>query len=325
MTDPGDEIEVLRGIIAAQRSINAHLRDPVKVMSIIAEQSQRLVGATGAAVELLEGDEMVYRAASGSAASSVGLRLAAATSLSGRCVARKKPLLCDDSETDDRVDRKACARVGARSMIVVPLLLADGECVGVLIVLSSQPRVFGAHHVETLATMAEFIAASLQLASDFDDNCRRASTDSLTGLANRGQLFDRISMALARSKRSCLPVTVALIDLDGFKQVNDTLGHEVGDQALIDVARALVATVRSADTVARLGGDEFVVLAEGLADVTVESLGKRLSQAVSDTWNPSARIQIGASVGLGRSVPGDTPEMLLARADASMYANKRPQ
>ncbi|WP_277874359.1 GAF domain-containing protein [Leptolyngbya sp. FACHB-8] len=122
--------------------------------------------ATGAVVELLEGDELVYRAGSGAAADLIGLRIQRTTSLSGRCIAAKEILQSDDTETDPRVDRDACRRVGARSMVVVPLLSA-GNSLGVLKVFSQVPAAFSEQDAQTLQLMAGFLTASIQLASEF--------------------------------------------------------------------------------------------------------------------------------------------------------------
>src|SRR5262245_6093788 len=99
-------------------------------MNVVVQRAQRLSGASAAAIELREGDEMVYRAASGSAASALGLRLKIQTSLSGLCVRERVTLMCNDTESDPRVDREACRRIGVRSMLVVPLC-TRGEVVGV--------------------------------------------------------------------------------------------------------------------------------------------------------------------------------------------------
>ena len=99
------------------------------VMALVAERAQRLTGAFGAAVELAEEDDMVYRAASGAAELHLGMRLKRSSSLSGRCIHEEIALQCDDSDTDPRVDREACRLIGLRSMIVVPLHELNASCV----------------------------------------------------------------------------------------------------------------------------------------------------------------------------------------------------
>ncbi|MEG4506360.1 diguanylate cyclase [Microcoleus sp. F6_B4] len=161
------EFERLAVVIATQQEIAIRNPNLDAVMAVIADRTQDLTRADGSVIEMLEGDELVYRAASGIVSAYIGLRLKAATSLSGKCVATGEILLCDDSETDARVDRAACQRIGVRSMVVVPLLYQE-ERVGVLKVVSATPSAFTESDIQTLQLMAGFLAGSLHLASEFD-------------------------------------------------------------------------------------------------------------------------------------------------------------
>ncbi|WP_177218483.1 bifunctional diguanylate cyclase/phosphodiesterase [Caulobacter sp. UNC279MFTsu5.1] len=151
-----------------------------------------------------------------------------------------------------------------------------------------------------------------------------ARHDPLTALPNRVLLRERLDRALARPGRQA-PLSVLCVDLDHFKEVNDTLGHPIGDDLLRAVAGRLSACVRESDTVARLGGDEFVVL---LPDIQgrrqAEDLARRLIDAVGATFEIQGhRIAIGASVGLAMAPEdGDQAETLLANADLALYRAK---
>lgn len=147
------DAEHLARIVSIQNEIAITPLNLPDLMQLIAERTQELTGADGAAFELLEGEEMVYRAASGTTAPFVGLRLNVHSSLSGRCVLTREVLVCDDSESDPRVDREACRKVGVRSMIVVPLPQSD-RLVGVLKVLSAHPHAFQIRDRWTLELMA---------------------------------------------------------------------------------------------------------------------------------------------------------------------------
>jgi diguanylate cyclase (GGDEF)-like protein len=156
----------------------------------------------------------------------------------------------------------------------------------------------------------------------------RALHDPLTGLANRGLLMEQLGQALARARRRPGSVAVLFVDLDRFKVVNDSLGHAVGDDLLVEVARRLERSMRSADTVARLGGDEFVVLAEDVAGVDEAlSLARRLREAIAVPLRIGAgpRVVVTASVGIALSPPDGvaaTPSALLWDADVAMYRAK---
>ena len=154
----------------------------------------------------------------------------------------------------------------------------------------------------------------------------QAAHDSLTGLANRAQAIRLISGALGRAQRTGAVVGLLFIDLDGFKQVNDTLGHHAGDEVLKTVALRMLDTVRTGDVVARLGGDEFVVLLEPL-DEQASGLGvaERVIRAVSEPMLlvSGHEATIGASVGLAISQDGDTDaDRLMMEADLAVYRAK---
>jgi diguanylate cyclase len=155
----------------------------------------------------------------------------------------------------------------------------------------------------------------------------QATHDPLTGLPNRRQLSDLGRRTLARGERDRAHVGVLFIDLDGFKEVNDSLGHESGDEVLKAVAKRLKGSARVGDTVARLGGDEFCVLCERPHDEDeLRRLAERVRSAISDPPIESARgIPVGASVGavIADARTAHTMEGLLREADAALYRAKR--
>ncbi len=145
-----------------------------------------------------------------------------------------------------------------------------------------------------------------------------ASTDPLTGIPNRRVFVERVTGAVADAARGHRTV-VCLVDLDGFKSVNDAGGHAAGDAMLVAVGAALGAAARETDTVARLGGDEFAVLADVSVDVSGDVLAERLRAAVAEVGRPSG---VTASVGVAEVEPGDDVEDLMHRADVAMYRSK---
>jgi diguanylate cyclase (GGDEF)-like protein len=145
-----------------------------------------------------------------------------------------------------------------------------------------------------------------------------AATDPLTGMPNRRAFLDRLSAAVDASAWGH-PTVVCLVDLDGFKAVNDAGGHAAGDAMLTTVGAALGRVVRETDTVARLGGDEFAVLADVSVTFSGEMLAERLREAVAVVGRESG---VTASVGVAEVQPGDDVEDLMHRADAAMYRSK---
>ncbi|MHB0917592.1 MAG: diguanylate cyclase domain-containing protein [Thiobacillus sp.] len=154
----------------------------------------------------------------------------------------------------------------------------------------------------------------------------QALHDALTGLPNRRLLMDRLSLAIAHARRNTSTMAVMFLDLDGFKQINDTLGHDAGDTLLSMVADRLVAAVREEDTVARMGGDEFVIGLWELSHVdAVAALASKVILAVSQPYRIQGRdVRITASVGVGiYPLHGEAVETLMKRADLALYEAKR--
>jgi diguanylate cyclase (GGDEF)-like protein len=304
-------------------------------MQLITEHTQALTCAEGGIVEMLDEDQMEYRAASGTAAPHIGLRLKAANSLSGRCLSENAVLKCDDSETDPRVDRQACRKVGLRSMVVVPLR-HNGQAVGVLKVMSSRVNAFNEENITTLQLMAGLLSATLSEAMAADairaaneelalanaDLERLATTDGLTGLKNHRTFQGLLAAEYARARRYEKPLSVVLLDVDHFKMFNDTFGHPAGDAVLCRVGSLLQETARTTDVVARYGGEEFALLLPETPSEGAESIAERLRHAVAAAgWD---RREVTVSVGVS-SLEDETPSPagLVEAADQALYRSKR--
>ncbi len=152
----------------------------------------------------------------------------------------------------------------------------------------------------------------------------RALHDPLTGLPNRLLFLDRVGMAIARTEEAPAPVAVFFIDLDRFKLINDSLGHAVGDEMLIDVAQRLKDALRPSDTVSRFGGDEFTILCENTGEDAAREVAQRISAGLSEPFALGGRdLYVSASVGVSIcSDPRVDAEAMLRDADAAMYRAK---
>lgn len=319
--------DILLRVINVQTDIAKLGPDLSGVLAFVTEQVQSLTGAQGAVVELAEGEEMVYRAASGIARAQLGLRLGRVGSLSGLCIATGEVLQCCDTESDDRVDRAACRRVGLRSMVVAPLCHNE-TVVGVFKIASPEADFFRPQHVAVLRLLSDMIAAAMYFSARYeaDELYHRATHDLLTGLANRALFYDRLRQALALARRRSSPLGILNLDMDGLKAINDSHGHRAGDAAIRECAQRIHAAARESDTVARLGGDEFGVLLSELPDRDgAVQVAERMTRAIRQPFTfEEAALPIDASIGLAL-FPEDATELdsLVEWADRSMYAVKR--
>jgi diguanylate cyclase (GGDEF)-like protein len=284
------------------------------VLHTVVEEALALTGADAAVVELPEGHDMVYRAVAGTAEPFYGLRLAQEGSASGHCLATVEPLVVSDTETDDHVDREACRNVGARSMVVVPLIHA-GRPAGVLKVFSAEAGAVGADEARVLGLLGNVIGTGLARAELFATMTEHASTDALTGLANRRSWDDQLGRAIAHAERTHETLSVAVCDVDGLKEINDRRGHAAGDELLRGIAERWRSDARAADLIARIGGDEFAVLLPGADEAGAQDVVERLIRT----------LPAGSSVSFGIA-EWDLREDavgLMARADLRMYDEKR--
>jgi diguanylate cyclase (GGDEF)-like protein len=214
---------------------------------------------------------------------------------------------------------------GARveRVCIVPLV-ARGQFCGVVTAPISSEREFSQDQWERLQGLADQGATALQNAQLVEHIHHQALHDGLTGTPNRVLLDDRLRGALAQSRRDGKHVGLLFLDLDRFKDVNDTYGHVCGDELLKEVARRLLGTVRATDTVARMGGDEFVILlteVDGLIDA--QQVAEKVLEVMRAPFEfGSARVNVSASVGVTISHGNDDVESVLSHADRAMYRAK---
>ena len=235
------------------------------------------------------------------------------------------PSLIPDANADERVKHlDVTGKAGIGSYVGVPIKFSDGHIYGTLCALSHSPDPsLKERDVQFVRVLAQLVAEQLEREQRL---FHQAMHDSLTGLPNRALFMNRLEQAFARAQRRESKVAVLFLDLDGFKKVNDSLGHEGGDLLLITVAERLREMLRPADTVARIGGDEFVVLLEettSLEEVT------RVAERIIDRFKEPFALQgqevfIGTSIGICIGpLLQEGPEEILRNADAAMYHAKK--
>jgi diguanylate cyclase (GGDEF)-like protein len=210
------------------------------------------------------------------------------------------------------------ARLGYASSLVAPIKVG-GRMWGFLAVVSVSPEALTSEHEARLTEFGNLIATSITNIEDRATLTAQAATDPLTGVGNHRTFHDRLTADLARARRYGTPMSVAMIDVDRFKLVNDVGGHEAGDEMLIRVARCLSDAARAEDTLARVGGDEFAwILPETSGEEAVVAV-QRAREAISDVAD-LPRVTISAGV-CDSSWTAD-PSELVRLADRALYSSK---
>jgi diguanylate cyclase (GGDEF)-like protein len=239
-----------------------------------------------------------------------------------------------DLKTDDRFPRfiPRALEAGLTAVFTFPLRHGDLQ-LGALDLYRDTEGPLTTESEAAAQTLADVAAAYLinaQARNDLTDSSQQSRDaslhDSLTGLPNRALILQLIEHAFRGSRRSQRISAVIFVDLNRFKEVNDTYGHQVGDQLLIAVAERLTQLLRPGDSVARLSGDEFVLLCEDIADTdAVDALAVRLDAEISRPFDLAGiEVTISASIGIAFTGRGtNSPEELLVDADLAMYQSKR--
>jgi len=318
--------KLLERLSAIQRSIVDRVALP-EVLDSIAEGARAHVGVDVVTIRLISPDDrLMTRLVSSSGASQHLLRrwheARRGDVLSGEVLRTGEVAAVREPDPKRAAAEFAAERV--RTAMIAPIH-GRGEVIGTLAAGSlSIVRQFDQRDAEGLSAFAEHAGLALSDARAADETAHEAFHDSLTGLPNRSLFIDRLEHALARMTRDRRPVAVLFCDLDGFKTVNDSLGHAVGDRLLGAVGARLVGALRAGDTVARFGGDEFAVLLEelwGVQDATATAT--RVLEALRPPFDVAGReVFVSASIGVAMATPNNDPGEILRNADLAMYRAK---
>jgi diguanylate cyclase (GGDEF)-like protein len=242
--------------------------------------------------------------------------------LAGYVLAGDEPIIVWEWASERRFSVPSLRDQGIRATAAAAVRGRSGAF-GIIGVHSTTVGAFSGEEGQWLQSIADLVASALDRERSDAVMRHRSLHDALTGLPNRALLFDRIEHAFGRAERFGSAVAVLLLDLDGFKTVNDSLGHQAGDELLIEVGSRLQDVVRTSDTVARLGGDEFVVLAEVASDEEAFEIAERIAEVWEAPFAAaSGEVFCSASVGIAVGRESQAPVKMLREADAAMYRAK---
>jgi len=212
-----------------------------------------------------------------------------------------------------------------QSALVCPLLFND-HFIGTLSVYHTEPGFYRDDHRRLLDRVSEQAGAVIKNSILFEQTQTDSLTDPLTGLPNTRYLFMQLTRELSRAERLQSEISLMVMDLDSFKDINDNHGHHVGDRALCEIARVLRTTIRPYDICVRYAGDEFIVVMSGCGQEEADQKRDELQRTIDAVYfeaRPGKRIHIGVSIGTAVFPhDGDSYEVLLATADSRMYQDK---
>lgn len=325
------------------------------IMAIVRVAARELTAADGASFVVREQEQCFYADEDAIAPLWKGKRFPMNICIGGWTMQNRQAVIIEDIDKDSRIPYQAYQPTFVKSLAVVPIRTLDPlGAIGVYWARKHQPTTDEVKLLQALADTtaqamenvqiyceleqrvqlrtAQLEAANQQLLKEIQSRqqaeaaVRRLSlTDELTGLYNRRGFFTMAQKAMKLARRIETHGCIFFIDLDGLKQINDTLGHVAGDAMIIDAAGVLKQTFRSSDIVARLGGDEFVVFAAGCKGGNGEMLKRLLNNVEQFNATQQRDYQLSISVGI-EPYPRENKlslQQLLVRADQAMYATKK--
>jgi diguanylate cyclase (GGDEF)-like protein len=297
-------------------------------MSLIADKLTVLVPFSCCALFVADEDGTIRcRFAAGVDADDLQkIRFGADRGLAGWVMRNRRSLVNAKPAVDFEAAGLPVAAPNLQSALVCPLV-ANGRVVGAMALYNVQPDFYSEEHRRLLDRISEQAAAAISNSIVYEQTREASLSDALTGLPNTRYMVSHIGRELARAERQGASVAIMVIDLDDFKDINDTHGHHVGDRALREVARVLRETIRPYDVCVRYAGDEFIVVLAGCGPEEAEARRLELQSAVETiAFEGSSGRVVRVSLSIGAAVfPGDgeTYEALLATADGRMYREKK--
>lgn len=320
-------VQYLRTIAEVSTVITGTL-DPDELYRIIPERVMRKLGLNDFSIMLYarETKRLVVKSSSGSDGAAPANSIAPGEGIAGRVFVTGESVWIPDVSASQDALNATGRRSDIRSILCVPLV-SKGRNIGVLTLNHAKPNAFEPELLPTMRVLASYLAIAVENAELFGFVKSLAEKDSLTLLYNHGAFHEKLGIELERANRYSRPMAVIMLDLDGFKEINDSYGHTMGDRVLVLVAGALGAHLRKSDIAARYGGDEFAVILPETDLSSAAVIAERVAEGISGVRLDTDRgdiISFSASVGYAACSP-DSPGRteILNVADRLMYESKR--
>ena len=283
------------------------------LLQTIAEHAARILGTTRVSIRLLDPQRtrLIASARAGEPLHNNPVHeFPLGEGLVGWIALHAQPLRAGRAEEDPRFQQRPDMKEQMGSFVGVPIL-ADLDCLGVLSAVHPSPDHFSEEHQELLELLAALSAPYLEIAR----LARLTHIDPLTGAYNRNALE-----ALIETRAT---LSVAMVDVDHFKEVNDRHGHPVGDEVLRLLTKVVASVLRPSDAVVRYGGEEFLLVLPEVSLAEAQRIAERARAAVELTAFMVVPSQVTISLGIAEHLPGETVEALLSRADEALYRAKK--
>ncbi|MBU0935789.1 MAG: diguanylate cyclase [Spirochaetes bacterium] len=318
-----NEIETIRQV-SSDLSTSLDLQETV---NLILKHSHRVIPYDKASVQLLQGNWLQVIGCQGFFDREATLRLKfkypVKRSPSTLALQSRKPVICNKLSVDFPDFMQVPGEEPVLSWMGIPLI-ANNEVIGLLALDSTSPDFYCSRHLQMAEMFASHVAMAIEKASLYEDMQNMAITDSLTGARNRHSLRIHGNFAFEKARRNGRYITMLMIDLDHFKEVNDRFGHDTGDDILTETARLIATCLRPNDLFIRYGGEEFLIILYDTMPIAGYEIAERIRMAICNKRFSVLKDGISTSIGVFGGVPqiSDSFSSYISHADAALYQAK---